>query len=98
MNALSEVLEKKYVAFFNIVWDPDPHSKFSLVGWIWIQIQDGENDHKNRIKLRNFMFYSAGQGSIFWWKTDIYPPPPSEIYIFSPKKQRDFRATLPTTK
>jgi hypothetical protein len=25
-------------------------------------------------------------------------PPPSEIYIFSPKKQRDFRATLPTTK
>ncbi len=23
-------------------------------------------------------------------------PPPSEIYIFSPKKQRDFRATLPT--
>jgi hypothetical protein len=24
--------------------------------------------------------------------------PPPEIYIFSPKKQRDFRATLPTTK
>ncbi len=38
------------------------------------------------------------QGSIFWSKTDIYSPPPSEIYIFSPKKQRDFRATLPTTK
>ncbi len=37
------------------------------------------------------------QGSIFWSKTDIYSPPPSEIYIFSPKKQRDFRATLPTT-
>jgi len=37
------------------------------------------------------------QGSIFWSKTNIYPPP-SEIYIFSPKKQRDFRATLPTTK
>jgi hypothetical protein len=27
----------------------------------------------------------------------LFPPPP-EIYIFSPKKQRDFRATLPTTK
>jgi hypothetical protein len=41
----------------------------------------------------------APQGSIFWSKTDIYsPPPPLEIYIFSPKKQRDFRATLPTTK
>jgi hypothetical protein len=25
-------------------------------------------------------------------------PPPSEIYIFSPKKQCDLRATLPTTK
>jgi hypothetical protein len=37
------------------------------------------------------------QGSIFWSKTNIYPPP-SEIYIFPQKKQRDFRATLPTTK
>jgi hypothetical protein len=25
-------------------------------------------------------------------------PPPLKIYIFSQKKQRDFRATLPTTK
>jgi hypothetical protein len=43
--------------------------------------------------------FILNQGSIFWSKTDIYsPPPPSEIYIFSPKKQRDFRATLPMTK
>ncbi len=45
LDALSEVVEKKYVAFFNIVWDPDPHSAFNLVGQIRIQIQDGENDH-----------------------------------------------------
>ncbi len=24
----------------------------------------------------------------------LFPPPPSEIYIFSPKKQRDFRAII----
>ena len=28
----------------------------------------------------------------------IFIPPPLKIYIFSQKKQRDFRATLPTTK
>ena len=27
------------------------------------------------------------QGSKFWSKTNIYPPPPSEIYPFPQKKQ-----------
>jgi hypothetical protein len=40
----------------------------------------------------------TNRGLYFGRKRIFIPPPPSEIYIFSPKKQRDFRATLPTTK
>jgi hypothetical protein len=40
-------------------------------------------------------------GFYFWAKKDFFPPPPppplGNLYFF-PKKQRDFRATLPTTK
>jgi hypothetical protein len=44
----------------------------------------------------SFFKVISRQGSIFWSKTDIYSPPPRKS-IFSPLKQRDFRATLPTT-
>ncbi len=38
------------------------------------------------------------RGLYFGRKRIFIPPPPWEIYIFSQKKQRDFRATLLTTK
>ncbi len=48
------------------------------------------SQYRHSVGLRHTS-HSIHQGSIFWSKTDIYSPPPSEIYIFSPKKQRDFR-------
>ncbi len=76
------------------------HERFVEVsGNVILRVLSLEFSVYNVYISNQFQTKSFFQGSIFWSKTDIYsPPPPSEIYIFPTKKQRDFRATLTTTK
>jgi hypothetical protein len=71
--------------------DPDP--------LLFVWIRSGSFHHQTKTLRKTLI-------SAVLWLPGVYIlvengylfPPPSEIYIFSPKKQRDFRATLPPTK